>query len=36
MLEHPWIKSIPERELKEGAKIDICANLNNFKKADVF
>jgi len=36
MLEHPWIKSIPERELEEGAKIDICANLNNFKKADVF
>jgi calcium-dependent protein kinase len=36
MLEHPWIKTIFERDVNEKVKIDICANLNNFKKADVF
>ena len=36
LLEHNWIKSIPEKDIQEKVKIDICANLNNFKKADVF
>jgi serine/threonine protein kinase len=36
ILEHPWIKTIPERDIAEKVKIDIVSNLNNFKKADVF